>query len=458
MTGISVVVPTLGRPTLTTLLTALATQLPATGGDAVPAAGTGGRTALTGRAPAADHTGLSGRTALPGRTPPTALTGLTGAAGLAGTPVEILVVDDRPDPDGALPLPPGLEVTVLTGRGAGPAAARNVGWRAARHEWVAFLDDDVIPEPGWFAALAEDLAAAPDEVGGSQGGLRVPLPADRRPTDWERGTAALADGRWITADMAYRRRVLELAGGFDERLPRAFREDAELAHRVREAGWDLVRGTRSVTHPVRDEGRWVSVRQQRGNADDALLRRLYGRDWRLLLEIPPGRRARHAAVTTAGAVALTAMLSRRPVTAAVAGAMWAAGTAEFALARIAPGPRTPGEITTMAMTSAVIPPVAVAAWLRGWFRWRGARPLEPGIRPRAAGAQPSETGTATQEPGTGPQETGPQETGPQETGPQETGPQETGPQETGPREAGAHRLESGAAPLSSGAARPETVR
>jgi glycosyltransferase involved in cell wall biosynthesis len=318
MTGVSIVVPTLGRPSLTVLLSALA----------VP--------------------------------------------DLA----EILVVDDRADRAQPLDVPVGK---VITGRAAGPAAARNIGWRSARHEWVVFLDDDVVPGPDWPARLAGDLAAAGPEVGGVQGRLRVPLPADRRPTDWERVTAALADGEWITADMAYRRSALAAVGGFDERLPRAFREDAELAFRVSRAGWRLVRGDRAVTHPVRPESRWVSVRTQRGNADDALLRRRYGPRWRSLLGVPAGRRRRHVAVTAAAATALAcaiagAVSGRRgwSRSAAVAGAAWAAGTAEFAAARIGPGPRDRREVTTMLATSVVIPPVATAHWLRGWWRWRGA--------------------------------------------------------------------------------------
>lgn len=156
-------------------------------------------------------------------------------------PLEIVVVDDR-RAGGPLRLPPvaGVPPRILSGAGRGPAAARNLGWRAARHPWVSFLDDDVIPAPGWFDRLAADLAVG-ERVGGVQGRVRVPLPDHRRPTDWERATAGLADAAWITADMAYRRRALAQVGGFDERLPRAFREDAELAYRVRRAGWDLVR-------------------------------------------------------------------------------------------------------------------------------------------------------------------------------------------------------------------------
>jgi hypothetical protein len=68
-------------------------------------------------------------------------------------------------------------------------------------------------------------------------------------------------------------------------------------------------------------------------------------------------------------------LAGRPRLAAVAGLAWAAGTAEFATARIAPGPRDRAEVTTMLATSALIPPVATAHWIRGWFRARGQQPM-----------------------------------------------------------------------------------
>lgn len=287
------------------------------------------------------------------------LSELLGA--LRGSGLEILVVDDRRDAGAPL----DVDAKVLTGRAAGPGAARNIGWQAAATEWVVFLDDDVVPDPGWAQRLAADLVTAGEHVGGVQGNLRVPPPAGRRPTDWERVTAGLADGRWLTADMAYRRAALQAVGGFDERLPRAFREDAELAYRVRRAGWALRRGGRTVTHPVRPESRWVSLRTQRGNADDALLRRIHGRRWRTRLEIPAGRRPRHVAVTAAAALAVAAAVTGHRRTAALAAAAWLAGTAEFAAARIRPGPRDRDEVTTMLLTSVLIPPLAVAHWCRG---------------------------------------------------------------------------------------------
>jgi glycosyltransferase involved in cell wall biosynthesis len=277
-----------------------------------------------------------------------------------------------------IPIPKGWELLVVLDRaGKGPAAARNAGWRAARQPWVVFLDDDVLPDADWSDRLAEDLRVAED-VGGVQGRVRVPLPGHRRPTDWERSTHGLTEGRWITADMAYRRAALAEVSGFDERFPHAYREDAELAHRVATAGWRLARGSRWITHPVRPERAWVSVRTQRGNADDALLRRLYGPGWRDALGLPPGRRPRHVATTAAGAAALAfgaAAAKRRWAAraATAAGFAWLAGTAELAVARIRPGPRQPREIAVMVITSVVIPPVATWWWLRGW--WRSKREL-----------------------------------------------------------------------------------
>ncbi len=310
-------------------------------------------------------------------------------------PAAVVVVDDRTGDPPPLDLPEWAPLRVLRGAARGPAAARNAGWRATATPWVAFLDDDVLVPDDWPSRLAVDLAGLAAGVAGSQGRLRVPLPADRRPTDWERGTAGLADARWATADMAYRRRALVRVGGFDERFGRAYREDADLALRMLDAGFFLTRGEREVTHPVRPEPSWAaSVRAQRGNADDALMTRLHGRDWRERAGAPRGRLRRHAAVSLAGAAALAgaARLAAGRLTGApgrgprwargaalLGGAGWGLGTAEFAWARIAPGPRTAGEVARMLASSAAIPPAAVAHRLRGGLAHRRVRaaPAEP---------------------------------------------------------------------------------
>jgi histidinol-phosphate phosphatase family protein len=381
----SIVVPTIGRPSLGRLLAAVANGLAGS-----PAAGT-----------AVDPTTGPGAGLIAEPT--------QGLVAGALRPAAVLVVDDRPDQRSPLRLDAGPVLapllSLLPGPARGPAAARNVGWQSAGTPWVVFVDDDVLPPPGWPALLVSDLAAAAADVGGSQGRVEVPLPAQRRPTDWERCTAGLATAQWATADMAYRRDALAAVGGFDERFRRAYREDADLAVRVRAAGWRLTRGRRWVSHPPRPASRWASVAAQAGNADDVLMRRLHGHRWRELADAPPGRLRRHVTVTAAGLVGLAGAAGAagarladpvrrpRPVSRvggsaglrarsasrhgtarparparwfAVAGAAgWLAGTAEFAAARIRPGPRTAGEVGTMLLTSVAIPPAAVTHWWRG---------------------------------------------------------------------------------------------
>ena len=296
------------------------------------------------------------------------------------TPVSarVILVDDRAPTARSGPvarlddLP--FETLVLESGGRGPAAARNLGWRHARTEWVSFLDDDILPERTWYADLLADLQGADVVVGGSQGRLRVPLPDDRRPTDWERSTAGLEGARWITADLSYRRAALASVGGFDERFPRAYREDVDLGLRVTASGSRIEWGRRLVLHPVRPADRWVSVRRQVGNVDDALMRRLHGPDWRARAEAPRGRLRLHAVTVAAAAVAASGVLAGRRRTTWVGALGWSALTAQFAAVRMAPGPRDVEESVSMLATSVVIPFAAVAYAVRGLIRHGRAKP------------------------------------------------------------------------------------
>ena len=189
--------------------------------------------------------------------------------------------------------------------------------------------------------------------------------------------------RWITADMAYRRAALSRVGGFDERFPRAYREDADLALRVREAGFRLVRASATVEHPVR--------RRRGGSA--------FG---------PGGQRRRHADAppSTAGTggtgrggprAGSPARCDdrgrpgrRRSRCAPAAGAAgsrrrcrrvcgWPVRRS-LRVRRIRPGPRTAAEIAAMIVTSVAIPPVATWHRGRGWLRARRLMPADG--RPR----------------------------------------------------------------------------
>jgi histidinol-phosphate phosphatase family protein len=293
----------------------------------------------------------------------------------------VIVVDDRAQRHPPILAPAGGDV--LTSGGRGPAAARNVGWRASRAEWICFLDDDVLPQPGWLAALARDVATAPPEVAAVQGHVHVPLPARRRPTDGERNVAGLDGATWITADMAVRRAALETIGGFDERFPRAYREDSDLALRLADAGWQLRLGSRHTDHPPSPATWRDSVRSQRGNADDALVARLHGADWRRRVGASRGLLRQHVITTVSAISAAAAAASGHRRIAAVPLAAWLALSSRFWWRRVAPGPRTRGEVASLATSSLLIPPAATAWAIIGRWRTRGVEPsIRPARRPR----------------------------------------------------------------------------
>lgn len=172
--------------------------------------------------------------------------------------VELIVVDARstdatPDiarahADEVITTPPGL------------AAQRNVGWRRGSGELVAFIDADMVLEPGILSEAATAFAAESDAAGHGLGALVIPELAF--------GSGFLASCRVlekriylgdpaVEAARIFPRPVLDEFGGYDEDLYRAF-EDWDLPDRVRDSGYRIGRVASRVWH---DEGT-ISLRRQ----------------------------------------------------------------------------------------------------------------------------------------------------------------------------------------------------
>jgi len=254
----------------------------------------------------------------------------------AGTEYPVLVVDDGSADPAAL-------AAVCAARGArllrrpvngGPAAARNTALAAVRTEFVAFLDSDCAPPPGWIADLAGHfadplvaavaprvVAAAPPaqnvqrgrngrggrtDRAGSKGrnSLVMPAGATLDLGDQPGRVAPMTKVAYVpTAALVVRRAAL--GGGFDEAL--RYGEDVDLVWRLAEAGW-RIRYEPRVQVPHAEPATRAALLARRfryGTSAAPLTRRHPGAVAPLVLQPWP-------------TVTMTALLARRPAVAAAA--------------------------------------------------------------------------------------------------------------------------------------------
>jgi GT2 family glycosyltransferase len=242
---------------------------------------------------------------------------------------------------------------------AGPAAARNRGWRQARAPIVAFTDDDTVPDPGW---LEGGLRAMRDEAADAVVG-RIVMPVPEVPTDYERDAQSLERAEFVTANCFVRRRVLEALGGFDEAFRLAWREDSDLHFRLMEAGARIVHEPAAVVvHPVRPAPWGVAIAQQRKVMFDALLFRKHPRLYRERIRARP----RWDYYLT------TALLAWALAGSPVGLAGWLLMTARFFAHRARGTSKRPLHLLELAWTSIVIPPLSVLWRIAGMLRFRTA--------------------------------------------------------------------------------------
>jgi GT2 family glycosyltransferase len=178
------------------------------------------------------------------------LTGTLDSLAAAGWLDERVVVVSDGSTDGTDDAVRARGVTLIVTPRAGPAGARNAGWRASNAEVVAFVDDDCTVEAGWLDALVAPLADP--AVGLVQG--RTQPAGEVGPNDRTIDVRS-ERGLYESCNIAYRRAVLESVGGFDEYFSDVgatarttadtatssrrhhFGEDTDLAWRVRRDGW-----------------------------------------------------------------------------------------------------------------------------------------------------------------------------------------------------------------------------
>ena len=136
---------------------------------------------------------------------------------------EVIVVDDG-STDQTVEIAKPYDVTIISTNHNGLSHARNVGWKAASGEIVAYIDDDAYPDPHWLKFLASSfLSSSLDGVGGAN-----LLPIGDGPIAESVANAPGGPVHVLVSDreaehipgcnMAFRRSALEAIGGFDPRF------------------------------------------------------------------------------------------------------------------------------------------------------------------------------------------------------------------------------------------------
>lgn len=138
-----------------------------------------------------------------------------GAQTIAASDYEVIVTDDGQQTTAEAMIRQQFPwARWVAGPGRGPAANRNNGARHARGEWIAFIDDDCLPEPGWLAAFrdAADAGGADVLEGRTTCAEGIRSVLDEAPVN-------LAGGGFPSCNLMVRRDTFERLGRFDEDFP-----------------------------------------------------------------------------------------------------------------------------------------------------------------------------------------------------------------------------------------------
>lgn len=181
---------------------------------------------------------------------------------------EVIIVNDgSTDSTEAIAKASGFRVISTANHGL--SSARNVGWRAAKGEIVAYIDDDAYPDRHWLEYLAHSFVQTSHAA---IGGPNIPPAGDGPIAD----CVARAPGGPVHVllndeeaehipgcNMAFRRSALLAIGGFDETF-RAAGDDVDVCWRVQEKGFTIGYHPGALVWHHRRNSLWAYWKQQVG--------------------------------------------------------------------------------------------------------------------------------------------------------------------------------------------------
>jgi GT2 family glycosyltransferase len=175
---------------------------------------------------------------------------------------ETIVVDDGspvPLDDVVRPFGSSNRIVLLRTPHGGPAAARNIGAKAARGRFIAFTDDDCRVANAWLKALGARLERDSNQmVGGAVVNSLVDNPfaitsqviLDSVYSYYNRSPESASF--FASNNMAMPTALFHRVGGFDASFPRAAAEDRDFCDRWRHAGQKMTFAQEAVVYHGHD--------------------------------------------------------------------------------------------------------------------------------------------------------------------------------------------------------------
>jgi cellulose synthase/poly-beta-1,6-N-acetylglucosamine synthase-like glycosyltransferase len=298
------------------------------------------------------------------------------------------------------------------------AAARNLGWRAARADIVAFTSDDTVPAPDWLrqglaafdgvqagaaapgAAVNTSVDAAVDGAVEAEVDVAVGAAVDpavhafvdaavdaaveaaveavfgkvnatlpRHPSECQLKAQLRESGDFAGCNWFATRKLLERLQGFDERFGDTASVDTDMHFRLMDTKARVVAAPAAqVSHPLPPLHWAASLSQLRALSGEALLYKKHRQRYRQTIGQPPDW---HDVVVVASLLlAAFGLWLGHELLAVTAGGFWLVLTAMLSIRRLRDTPKKSSHIAAVLVTSLFMPPLALFWRLVGALKHR----------------------------------------------------------------------------------------
>lgn len=182
-----------------------------------------------------------------------------------GGPLEVIAVDDGSNDCTAEQIK-RYPVKYIYQENAGPASARNRGWKEAKGAIISFTDSDCIPHKDWLSKLLRNYVD--EKVGAVGGSYSVANPENLLACCIQqeisiRHSAMPREVRFLGSyNLSVKRSILEEIGGFQEGYKNASGEDNDLSYRILKHGYKILFDREARVAHYHRESLWKYLKEQ----------------------------------------------------------------------------------------------------------------------------------------------------------------------------------------------------